>query len=245
MSRRRIFLFFCALAAPLALVAVLTAGPASARPLPAGPHIAFSPTGACSIQLPGQCLEVGAAQAVPASLALSPADDAAMTVTGPGPVVGSSLDNDQQDGTQDFDLAFNGFVPHPGQPDGPYPFTARDKFLYGGSPVVTVQWVPFGFDGFGVCAQNIVSPVTHVGRVFLRPCDGGADQAWIVTRHVPGTNTAPLPYARVLSVLPTVSLAGHGCLTMTNYLTGAQLTVARCTSVLPGHGGKQYWTRVP
>jgi len=226
LSRFRIYL--CTLVAVLGLgtAGLFAAASASAMPAPGGP-VAFSPTAACQVEFGPDCAEPVAAQAVPATHNLIPGDDAAMTVTGPGGAVGSSLDNDQQDGTQDWVFAQDG--------------TATG--LYAGDPIFEVEWAPFGFD-IGLCDQVNVNPVTHTGKVVLRPCDGGADQQFIIAKHIPLAGFAPGPYVWALSLLPAVNAQHHLCLTMPHYLLGSQLTTTRCVHQTPGHGGPQFWTAI-
>ena len=242
MSRFRIIVCAITLALGMGTAGLFAAAGASAAPAPGSP-VLHSPTIACQAGTGGMCEEIGFGQAIPASLAKIPADDVAQSV-GPRGIIVTNLNNNTQLGDEDFNLDGDGFVPHPGQPDGAYPFTARDKVLYGGDPVVNVEWIPLSFDTVA-CVQNIVNPVTHVGRLALRSCDGGRDQAFIITRTAPGDTTTPLPYFRVLSVLPTVSRAGHGCVTATNYLTGAQVTVNTCRNTPPAQVGAQDLTLIP
>jgi hypothetical protein len=234
--RYRFVTIILGLLTPLGVVLALTAGPASAGTRPA--HAIFnSPTAACTAEF-GTCPEPVVAQALPSTDDLVPGDDAAMTVTGPAGLIGISADNDQQDGSQDWQIAQIASVPGIGGGPGAFGFNGFDRHNYGHDPVVEVEWTPFGFDS-GLCAQK-----TPRNQVRLALCDGGADQAYIITRHVPLAGFAPTVYAWVLSVQHVVDAQEHLALAAPRFLTGAPLVFSRAVHVAAGHGGDQFWSTI-
>jgi hypothetical protein len=215
----------------LSFMAMAVPAMASSTPPPRPPMV-FAPTLACHLTAP-QCNEPVYAQSPVSSLDLVPNADAAMTKSGLNLV--ASANNQLNNGNQDFDAQLADFV----LPGGEYNYSAFDILHYGGRPVYFEEWAPAGFDS-GFCLQ--VQPLTR--HVVLRACDGGADQAFIITTSAPFLFNAPAPYTYALSALRTFNAQHHLCLTGPASLTGP-ITVSRCVRVTPGVGSGQYWSAIP
>jgi hypothetical protein len=226
---------FAALAGALCLplLGLVPAG-ASNNPTPPGPS-ANSPTIQCQVVLPGFCLEPGFAQAIPSSQNLVPSSDIALTTTGQNGSLFADIDNNAQDGSQDFAFVPLGTVPSSGH--GAFGFTPKDNLLYHGDLVAELSWFPFGQD-LGQCAQE-----TRLKHFVLRACDDGHDQIFILDQgRIPLVGTTPPGYFRVMPITHTASLAGHDC--VTGRLSSV-VDAERCVRRLASSGGPQFLTRIP
>jgi hypothetical protein len=189
---------------------------------------------ACQVSNPA-CTEPVAAVAFPSSQDYVPSSDAALTSNG----VSTWLDpdNGQGDGSQDWSFNLADIVPFIGS--GAYHYTGFDNFHYAGRGVYQIEFTPFGQDS-GNCLQDLGALRLH--RVGLRPCDGGADQAWIVAfSGVPFVQSHP-GYAEGLSVLQTANAQHHLCLT--GHLFAAT-TDSRCLNRDVNATDTQRWSALP
>jgi hypothetical protein len=220
----KLAVLICALALPLWGVTA-----ASAKPMP------NAPTLACTLTSPA-CNEPVFAQSALSSHDFVPTDDAAMTLAGLNLV--ASPNSGADDGSQDFNATLADVVPTPGN-DGAFTYDGYTKFHFHGDSVWFEEWSPFGQDT-GMCMQ-----VGALNRMVLRPCDGGADQAFITTRSVPFLfPPGPPPYVYALSVLPAVNAQHHDCLTGPATLAGP-ITIARCVRHSLGVATGQMWAAIP
>jgi hypothetical protein len=228
------------LVAILATAAFSLIGVASASATTAGhhPHIRFDPTLACTLTAPA-CNEPVEAQSPAGQLFnFNPTADAAFTVAS-FPFVSINPFNALDNGQQDFDANLMDVVPTIGV--GGYNWTPFDNFHYHGDPVYEEEWAPGGFDT-GFCLQ--VTGLLH--QIKLSPCDGGADQAFIVTRLVPNLFPPASPiYTYALSALQNISTAHHACLTGTPGGVVGIVTTSRCVRHSPGVASDQMFSAIP
>ncbi|HYK70443.1 MAG TPA: hypothetical protein VEV45_21035 [Streptosporangiaceae bacterium] len=221
---RLIAAIICALAFPL-----LGFTAASAKPMP------NAPTLACALTDPF-CNEPVFAQSALSSHDFTPTDDAAMTIAGLNVVASPNAAAD--DGSQDFSFNQADVVPTPGNV-GAFNYDNYTKVHYHGDGVWFEEWTPFGQDT-GLCLQK-----TSLNRIVLRVCDGGADQAFIVTRNVPFLTPPASPlYSYALSVLPAINAQHHLCLTGPASLVGP-ITTTRCIRHSPTVATGQMWAALP
>jgi hypothetical protein len=236
------------LSVPVVVLALSLLGvtAASARPHPAGIHNA--PTAACNVMDPS-CTEPVVAQAFNPVQDLSPSSDFAMTYVGgdpnlgvPGGKVNIGLNNNLDNGTQDWDFNNIGFVPPPGT-DPPFPFglTAFDLQNYNGDPLVEIEYTPFGQDS-GLCASS-----NKTNHIVLQWCASVRNQVWIIDPTLPFVNPAPPPYTFGLLVKQAATAQHHLCLTAPTAPSDlpGQLTSQRCTFFQPATADDQMWSAIP
>ena len=201
-------------------------------------------TSACSVTLP-TCTEPVEAQSPLSAANYVRFLDAALTARPGLRLVAIDPNNNRQDGRQDWEFQQEGTVPNPGGGRGGFGFTAFDRANYAGDPVFEIEWAPFGNDS-GLCAHQ-----TWTNAIALRPCNGRARQAWIVTTHIP---LVPVPghsgYAYALNAhqphgrqLPTAQ--HHYCLTGTPGAVAGFVTAARCRFTGAHTGTDQQWSALP
>jgi hypothetical protein len=217
----------------LPLLGLATASASAAKPPPK--PIANSPTIQCQVAIPGFCLQPGFAQAIPSSQNLVPSSDISLTATGFNGGLFADINNNEQDGSQDFAFVPLGTVPSSGH--GAFGFTPKDNLLYHGDLVAELSWVPFGQD-LGQCAQE-----TWRKHFVLRSCDDGRDQIFILDQgRIPLVGTTPPGYFRVMPIAHTLSLAGHDC--VTGRLSSV-VDAERCVRRVASTGGPQFLTSIP
>jgi hypothetical protein len=217
----------------LCLLGFAASASASVAKPPPGPKAA---TLACQITEP-TCTEPVAAVAFPSTDDYVPVDDAALTSNGSGSWL--DPDNTQGDGSQDWSFANIATVPPPGGGPGAFNFTGFDRHNYGLDGVYEVEWTPFGQDT-GKCLQVLRGNV----QTGLRACDGGKDQAFIVSfTHLPLVQGPGHPgYVYALSVLQVLNAQHHLCLTGHLF---SNTTVSRCLNKDLAATDTQRWSAIP
>jgi hypothetical protein len=222
------------------------AGTASAATSPPGPQAKpQAPTLACVVTDPA-CGEIVAAISGDPNQARNPQADAAATYTGPnrtagasGGAVSANLQNNLQNGRQDWSIVVVATVPYPGQ-GSIFGLTNLDKIQYGGKPIGLAEYTPFGNDT-GFCAratgQTAPYPIT------LAPCASVQRELFIITRYAPGVNSAPNPYRFLLNVPQAATLQHHRALTMNSNGAGS-LKTARLINKSASQPSGQQWTAI-
>jgi len=234
-------------AGALAVTGGLMLAPGAAQ---AGTH---DPTPACQVTDPA-CTEPVVAQAFNPVNDFSQPYDFAMAYAGPltgigvaGGPVDISTNNNIQDGSEDWNFAFAGFVPPPGSfPPFPYGLSAFDTQNYGGDPIYAIEYTPFGqFSGLCLTFPSATGPNQNKGT--LKPCNATRNQVFIITSSPPFVNPTPPGYVFALLARHNVSGQRHPVLTAPSApfnLTG-RLTVANAQHKAPGVATDQMWSALP
>jgi hypothetical protein len=228
----------------LAIAATVAVAAFTIAPAAAGTRVA---TGACQSQ--PACVEPVAAVSTVSADDLTPPDDGALTYTGTLPSTGASggpvsfdLNNNAQDGTQDWRFVLIGFVPAPNS-DPPYPFglTAFDLQNYAARGLYELEYMPFSQDS-GLCLT-----INKTAKALLRPCASTVRQVFIIDAgpSIPLLNNPPPPYELALLVAQAATGQHHKCLTASESFTTTRVTVARCQFVTPGQADDQMWSAIP
>ena len=222
------------LVAAAALAVLGTTGATAATH--AHPNAPKDPTNACQVQFPGQCIEPVVAQSSVGLLDFYPEADAGLTAANlsmkPGTPVSVNVNNDLQNGTQDWSFNYDDYVG-----DGSDGMTAFDVVHYGYDAIISIEFTPFGQDS-GLCLQPVK------GKMVLMNCDGMADQAFILTESAPFDNPATHGYDFVLWAPQAANSQHHLAIDAPGHLSG-QVTVQRITNVSPLHPSSFMWATIP
>jgi hypothetical protein len=211
-------------------------------------------TPACQVTDP-TCTEPVVAQAFNPVNDFSQPFDFAMTYGGPltgigvpGGPVNIGLNNNIQDGSQDWDFNQVGVVPAPGI-DPPFPFglSAFDLQNYAGDPIFEIAYTPFGqFSGLCLTFPS-TSTSPNYNKGTLKPCNSTKNQVFIVTAHPPFVNPSPPGYVFALLLRHNVSAQRHPVLTAPTapFDLPGRLTVSNAEHKAPGVATDQMWSALP
>ena len=191
-------------------------------------------TDACQAMFNG-CSGIVVAQSAISSHDFYPHSDAGLTVVGTpkaGANVQMNISNDLQDGSQDFTINYDDFVG-----DGSDGMTPFDTLHYGGDALVSIEFTPFGQDT-GWCLQ----PSTT--KTVLESCDGGTDQAFILTDSAPFVNPATHGYTFVLWAPQAANSDHHLAIDAPGHLSG-NVDAQRLVNVSHNHASTFMWNTIP